>query len=121
MSAAFRPFPGGLPSRVPSGALRWPNNRSYGSRSTTWPCSKPRALAPGPHQRPGIVLAAQAMADDLPVFRGWLLDVLSDTRLQPAGRFQELIYQHVRVMLGGDPAPSDCRSADDAAVLALAD
>ncbi len=69
----------------------------------------------------GIALAAQAMAGDLPVFRSWLLDVLSDTRLQPAGRFQELIYQHVRVMLGGDPAPSDCWSADDAAVLALAD
>jgi len=69
----------------------------------------------------GIALAAQAIAGDLPVFGGWLLDVLSDTRLQPAGRFQELIYQHVRVMLGGDPAPSDCRSADDAAVLALTD
>jgi hypothetical protein len=34
-------------------ALRWPNSRSYGPRSTTWPCSKPRAFAPGPHQRPG--------------------------------------------------------------------
>jgi hypothetical protein len=66
----------------------------------------------------GIALAARAIAGDLPVFGGWLLDVLSDTRLQPAGRFQELIYQHVRVMLGGDPAPSDCRSADDAAALA---
>ena len=69
----------------------------------------------------GIALAAQAIVGDPPVFRSWLLDILSDTRLQPAGRFQELIYQHMRVMLGGDPAPSDCRSADDAAVLALAD
>ena len=42
-----------LPSRVPSGALRSPNSSSYGSRSTTWPGSKPRALAPGPHHRPG--------------------------------------------------------------------
>ena len=47
-SAALRPLPGGLPSGVPSGALRSPNSRSYGSRSTVWPGSKPRAryLAP---------------------------------------------------------------------------
>jgi len=69
----------------------------------------------------GIALADLTMANDLPDFRSWLLDVLCDTRLQPAGRFQELIYQHVRVILGGDPVPSDSRSADDAAVLALAD
>src|SRR6185437_5877746 len=52
-SAAARPPDGGLPSRVPSGALRSPNSRSYGSRSTTWPSRKPRARAPGPHHRPG--------------------------------------------------------------------
>ncbi len=51
--AVFRPSPGGLPSLVPSGALRSPNSRSYGVRSTLWPGSKPRAPAPGPHQRPG--------------------------------------------------------------------
>jgi hypothetical protein len=52
-SAALRPPPGGLPSLVRSGALRSPNSSSYGSRSTTWPGSRPRALAPGPHQQPG--------------------------------------------------------------------
>ena len=41
------------PSWVPSGAWRSPNSRSYGSRSTRWPGSKPSAFAPGPHQRPG--------------------------------------------------------------------
>ena len=46
-SAALRPPSGGLPSRVPSGALRWPNSRSWGWRSTVWPTSKPRAVAPG--------------------------------------------------------------------------
>ena len=35
MSAALRPSPGGLPSGVLSGALRSPNSRSYGLRSTT--------------------------------------------------------------------------------------
>src|ERR1035438_6623631 len=49
----FWPPSGGLLSGVPSGALRSPNSRSYEPRSTTWPCSRPRALAPGPHQRPG--------------------------------------------------------------------
>ena len=52
-SAALRPSPGGLPRRVPSGALRSPNSRSYGSRSIRWPGSRPSAFAPGPHQRPG--------------------------------------------------------------------
>ncbi len=33
---------------VPPGALRWPNGRSYGWRSTIWPGSNPSALAPGP-------------------------------------------------------------------------
>jgi REase_DpnII-MboI len=68
----------------------------------------------------GIALAAQVMADQLPVFGDWLADILQDTRLQPAGRFQELLYQHVRTMLGSEVAPVECRPADDAAVLALA-
>jgi hypothetical protein len=39
------------PSGVPSGALHSPKRRSYGSRSTTWPASKPSDCTPGP--RPG--------------------------------------------------------------------
>lgn len=67
----------------------------------------------------GIVLAAQAMATDLPAFGDWLLGVLRDTRLQPADRFQELIYQHLRAILSGQPTAADLRPDDDPAVLAL--
>jgi hypothetical protein len=35
------------------GSFTPPNSRSYGWRSTVCPGSKPSALAPGPHQRPG--------------------------------------------------------------------
>jgi hypothetical protein len=59
----------------------------------------------------GIGLAAQAIADRLPAFGEWLADVLHDTRLHPAGRFQELIYQHVRAMLGGEPVQVECLGA----------
>jgi hypothetical protein len=52
-SAAFTPPPGGRPSAVPSGPLRWPNNSTYGPRSTTDPGTSPSAAAPGPHHRPG--------------------------------------------------------------------
>jgi AAA domain len=38
----------GLPSELPSGALRCPNSRSYGWRSTSWSCSNPSAFAPRP-------------------------------------------------------------------------
>lgn len=41
------------------------------------------------------------MATDLPAFSDWLLAVLRDTRLQPADRFQELMYQHLRAILSG--------------------
>ncbi len=57
----------------------------------------------------GIVLAAQAMATDLPVFGDWLLGVLRDTRLRPADRFQELIYQHLGAILSGQPAAAGWR------------
>lgn len=67
----------------------------------------------------GIVLAAQAMATDLPAFGDWLLGVLRDTRLQPADRFQELIYRHLRAIMSGQPTAADWRPDDDPAVLAL--
>lgn len=67
----------------------------------------------------GIVLAAHAMATDLPAFGDWLLGVLHDTRLKPADRFQELIYQHLRAILSGQPTAANWRSDDDPAVLAL--
>jgi len=67
----------------------------------------------------GIVLAAHAMATDLPAFADWLLGVLRDTRLQPADRFQELIYQHLRAILSGQPRAAAWRPDDDPTVLAL--
>jgi hypothetical protein len=67
----------------------------------------------------GIVLAAHAMATDLPEFGDWLLGVLRDTRLRPADRFQELIYQHLRSVLSGQPTAADWRPDDDPTVLAL--
>jgi hypothetical protein len=67
----------------------------------------------------GIVLAAHAMATDLPAFGDWLLGVLCDARLQPADRFQELIYQHLRAILSGQPTAPDWQPDDDPAVLAL--
>jgi len=67
----------------------------------------------------GIVLAAQAMATDLPVFGDWLLGVLHDTRLRAADRFQELIYHHLRAILSGQPAAAGWRPDDGPAVPAL--
>src|ERR1700733_5932849 len=66
MAAVFCPLLGGLPSWVPSGALRSPNSRSYGPRSTIWPGSRPSACAPGPHQRPGGSPPAFAGLDVIP-------------------------------------------------------
>jgi hypothetical protein len=42
------PAPAGGQPKGAVGALRLPNSRSYGIRSTFCPSSKPRALAPGP-------------------------------------------------------------------------
>jgi hypothetical protein len=61
MSAAFLPLPGGLPSGVPSGPLRWPNRRSYGSRSTTWPGSKPSAFAPAARRLPAALAGLEVV------------------------------------------------------------
>jgi len=47
----------------------------------------------------GIGLAAQALAADLPEFSEWFADILQDDRLQPSGRFQALLYQHVHALL----------------------
>ncbi len=67
----------------------------------------------------GIGLAAQAMSAELPAIRAWLLEILSDQRLQPAGRFQDLLQRHVRSTLDGQPALADPQPPDDAAALAL--
>ena len=67
----------------------------------------------------GIGLAAQAMSAELPAVRDWLLEILPDERLQPAGRFQDLVQRHVRSTLDGQPALIESQSPDDAAVLAL--
>jgi hypothetical protein len=67
----------------------------------------------------GIGLAAQAMSAELPAIRDWLLEVLSDERLRPAGRFQDLLQRHVRSTLDGQPVLTEPQAPDDAAVLAL--
>lgn len=67
----------------------------------------------------GIGLAAQAVSAELPAARDWLLEILHDERLQPAGRFQDLVQRHVRSTLTGQPALVESQSLDDAAVLAL--
>ena len=67
----------------------------------------------------GIGLAAQAVSAELPAVRDWLLEILQDERLQPAGRFQDLVQRHVRSTLTGQPALVESQSLDDAAVLAL--
>jgi hypothetical protein len=55
--------------RVPSGALPWQNSRSYGSRSTVWPCSRPKTRAPGP-QPAARRLAASLAGLDVTAGRG---------------------------------------------------
>lgn len=72
-----------------------------------------------PAQVVGIGLAAHAMAADLPRFSGWLAETLGDERLQPSGRFQALLYEHVRALLTGRMASVEIGQGDDVAVLAL--
>lgn len=67
----------------------------------------------------GLGLAAQAMSDELPAVRDWLLEILTDERLQPAGRFQDLLQRHVRSALDGQPVLTEPQPPDAAAVLAL--
>ena len=67
----------------------------------------------------GIGLAAQALAADLPEFSEWFADILQDDRLQPSGRFQALLYEHVRAPLIGQTAPAQIRQDDDVSVIAL--
>jgi len=67
----------------------------------------------------GIGLAAQVMSAELPAIRDWLLGILSDKRLQPADRFQDLLQRHVRSTLDGQPVLADPQPRDDAAALAL--
>ena len=72
-----------------------------------------------PLQVIGIGLAAQAMTPDLPAFTEWLAEVLQDERLQPPGRFQALLYQHVRALLTGRTESAEIQPDDDVTVLAL--
>ena len=72
-----------------------------------------------PAQVVGIGLAAHAMAADLPRFSDWLAETLGDERLQPSGRFQALLYEHVRALLTGRMASVEIRQGDDVTVLAL--
>jgi hypothetical protein len=67
----------------------------------------------------GLGLATQAMSAELPAVRDWLLAILTDERLQPAGRFQALLQRHVRSTLDGQPVLAEPQPPDDAAVLAL--
>lgn len=67
----------------------------------------------------GIGLAAQAVSAELPEARDWLLEILQDERLQPAGRFQDLVQRHMRSTLNGQPALVESQPLNDAAVLAL--
>ena len=67
----------------------------------------------------GIGLAAQAVADDLPEFAEWLSGVLQDGRLQPSGRFQALLREHVNMLLTGQTAAVQTQQEDDVSVLAL--
>lgn len=66
-----------------------------------------------------ISLAAEAMAADLPAFGDWLLGILRDTRLRPAGRFLELIHHHVAPHLAASRHQLSGGPDDDPAVLAL--
>jgi REase_DpnII-MboI len=67
----------------------------------------------------GIGLAAQALAADLPEFSEWFADILQDDRLQPSGRFQALLYEHVRALLTGQTATAPIRRDDDVSVIGL--
>lgn len=67
----------------------------------------------------GIGLAAQAMSAELPAIRDWLVEILADERLRPAGRFQDLLQRHVRSALDGQPVLAEPQSSDDVAVLAV--
>jgi hypothetical protein len=67
----------------------------------------------------GIGLAAQALAADLPEFSEWFADILQDDRLQPSGRFQALLYQHVHALLTGQTAAAPIRRDDGVSVIAL--
>jgi len=67
----------------------------------------------------GIGLAAQAVADDLPGFTEWLSGILQDGRLQPSGRFQALLREHVHILLTGQTAAVHTQQDDDVSVLAL--
>src|SRR6266446_3232224 len=63
--------------------------------------------------------ARQAMAPELHAFNEWLAEVLQDERLQPPGRFQVLLYQHVRALLTGRTESAEIQPDDDMTVLAL--
>jgi hypothetical protein len=67
----------------------------------------------------GIGLAAQAMAPDLHTFNEWLAEVLQDERLQPPGRFQVLLYQHVRALFTGRTESAEIQPDAHMTVLAL--
>jgi hypothetical protein len=67
----------------------------------------------------GIGLASQAVAADLPGFAEWLAGVLRDDRLQPTGRFQDLLREHVRALLTGQTAAVHAQPGDDVSVTAL--
>ena len=66
----------------------------------------------------GIGLTAQAMAADLPEFSEWFADILQHDRLQPSGRFQAVLYEHVRVPLTGVRGAAPIRR-DGVSVIAL--
>jgi hypothetical protein len=59
------------------------------------------------------------VADDLPGFAEWLSGILQDGRLQPSGRFQALLREHVRMLLTGQTAAVHTQQDDDVSVLAL--
>lgn len=67
----------------------------------------------------GIGLAVQAMAADLPGIVDWFRGILHDAQLKPAAKFQQLIYQRLRVILGDRPELVDWKQAVEAPVLAL--
>lgn len=67
----------------------------------------------------GIGLAARTLAADVPEFSEWLTDILQDDRLQPSGRFQALLCEHVRALLADQIAAAQIRRDDDVSVIAL--
>ena len=67
----------------------------------------------------GIGLGARALAADLPEFSEWFAGTLQDERLQPSGRFQALLYEHVRALLTGQIAAAPIRQDDDVSIIAL--